>query len=48
MSVEAAKEDTGSQSDVNKVLGDQSFVSSILSSVREILVFYLISLLSVS
>lgn len=34
MSVEAAKEDSGSQSDVNKVLGDQSFVSSILSSVR--------------
>lgn len=32
MSVEAAKEDSGSQSDVNKVLGDQSFVSSILSS----------------
>ncbi|KAJ1689200.1 hypothetical protein LUZ63_013355 [Rhynchospora breviuscula] len=32
MSVEAAKEDSGSQSDMNKVLGDQSFVSSILSS----------------
>ncbi|XP_078151859.1 regulatory particle non-ATPase 10 [Carex rostrata] len=32
MSVEAAKEESGNQSDVNKVLGDQSFVSSILSS----------------
>jgi hypothetical protein len=49
MSVEeAAKEDSGSQSDVNKVLGDQSFVSSVLSSVRDIFAFYLISFLSAS